>query len=65
MFYFENIYGSIGFMVSQIKNLKNFTIIKVGTKYVWNRLAIFFSNLLLPYKLDIFWLNVKKVTSTF
>ncbi len=40
--------------------MKKFNIIKVGSKYVWNWFAIFFSNLFLSYKLDIFWLECEK-----
>jgi len=64
MFHFENIYASIGLIVSRVQNLKTFCIIKVGDKYVWNWLAIFFKNILLPYKLNVFWLKYEKDENT-
>ncbi len=42
MFHFENIYAFIGFIVNWLWNLKNFSIIKVGNKYVWNQLTNYF-----------------------
>jgi hypothetical protein len=54
MFHFENIYDSIMFMVSWKSNLKNFSIIKLGNKYVLNWSAnIFFK--------PIFTLQVKYI----
>jgi hypothetical protein len=33
-FHFETIEPSIGFIVNQLQNFKNFGIIKVGNKYI-------------------------------
>jgi hypothetical protein len=68
LFHLENIYAFIKFIVNWLWNLKNFSIIQVANKHIWNWLVNSFSDLFLPYKLNIFWLKCEKrwkVTNTF
>jgi len=68
IFHFENSYASIGLMVNWVQNLKNFNIIKVSNRYVWN----WFENIFFKpsFTLEAIYILIRmlkrwKVTSTF